>query len=52
MKQFKVLYQFLKTGTSDRNLKGLEQRLKRLGFSLYPLSVPLSSKPNRLMLVW
>ena len=32
-----VLYQFLETGTSDRTLMGLDQLLKCLGFSLYPL---------------
>ena len=33
-----VLYQFLKTGISDRTLIGLNQLLRFSGFSLYPLS--------------
>ena len=32
-----VLYLFLETGTSDRTSKGLDQVLKCLGFSLYPI---------------
>ncbi len=31
-------YEFLETGTSDRTLIGLDQLLKCVGFSLYPLS--------------
>ena len=38
-----VLYQFLKTGTSDRTLIGFDQLLKFLGFSLYPFSFFLYS---------
>ena len=38
-----VLYQFLVTGTSDRCLKGIFQRLRFSGFSLYPLSFFLYS---------
>jgi len=34
-----VLHQFLETGTSDRTLMGLDQLLKCLGFSLYPLLI-------------
>ena len=33
-----VLYQFLETGTSDKTFMGRDQELKRLAFSLYPLS--------------
>ena len=32
------LYQFLQTGTSDRTIIGRDQRLKCIGFRLYPLS--------------
>jgi len=38
-----VLFQFLKTGTSDRCLVGLNQLLKFQSFSLYPLSFFLYS---------
>ena len=41
-----VLYQFLKTGTSDRTFMGLDQILKCLGFSLYPLLFLLNSPFN------
>ena len=34
-----VFHQFLETGTSDRTLMGLDQLLKCLGFSLYPLLI-------------
>jgi len=34
-----VLYQFLKTGTSDITFMGRDQELKWLAFSLYPLSI-------------
>ena len=34
-----VSYQFLETGTSDRNLTYLDQLLKCSGFSLYSLSI-------------
>ena len=38
-----VLYQFLVTGTSDRCLIGIVQRLRFSGFILYPLSFFLYS---------
>ena len=41
-----VLYQFLGTGTSDRNLIGLDQLLKFLGFSIYPILFFLYSPFN------
>jgi len=37
------LYQFLETGTQDITLIDLDQLLKCLGFSLYPLSFFLNS---------
>ena len=42
-KNLTQFYQFLETGTSDRTLMGLDQLLKSLGFSLYPLSFFLYS---------
>ena len=42
-----VLYQFHETGTSDRTLIYLDQHLKWLGFSLYPLSFFLYSPFNK-----
>ena len=41
-----VLYQFLWRGTSDRTLMGLNELLKCLGFSLYPLSFFIYSPFN------
>ena len=38
-----VLYQFLKTGTLDKTLMGLDQLQRYLGFSLYLLSFFLYS---------
>jgi len=38
-----VLYQFLETGSSDWTNIDQDQRLKFLGFILYPLSFKLSS---------
>ena len=42
-----VLYQFLETGTLDRSLIGIAQRLRFSGFCLYPFhfsfTVPLTS---------
>ena len=35
-----ILYQFLKTGTSDITIMGRDQEVKRLAFSLYPLHFP------------
>ena len=34
---WKVLYQFLETGTSDKTFMGQDQELKWLAFCLYPL---------------
>ena len=42
-KFYTVLYQFLETGKSDRTLMGLDQLIKCLGFSLYPVSFFLYS---------
>ena len=44
-----VLYQFLETGISDRTLIGLDQLLKFLVFSLYPLPFFLLSPFKRLI---
>ena len=45
-KFYTVLYQFLETGKSDRTLMGLDQLIKCLGFSLYPVSFFLYSPFN------